>query len=279
MEYNMLFAKKSEKLFTKIEFVNALTQKEISSLNDRYLNLGLNIKQIIVDNYGNEIYNEKCSSSELLGKKRNRKIFDSWQDFLLRYYGEDEINKSSKKCKKDEDDKYSKKELLELKNRLNSLKEECKKIEYKICKIETNEFKAKVIDYILKYKQYLRKEEYSYLFNKWKNELSKIKGIDVLNFNNMNDLYNWKIPILKAFKSEIILYAVCNIFESKINGKRSVIKKQSEDNNNNNLVEEEEKKNNLSASDSYSSENFNDFNFFNKNQGQFLKDIDKDEEF
>lgn len=279
MEYNMLFAKKSEKLFTKIEFVNALTQKEISSLNDRYLNLGLNIKQIIVDNYGNEIYSEKCSSSELLGKKRNRKIFDSWQDFLLRYYGEDEINKSSKKCKKDEDDKYSKKELLELKNRLNSLKEECKKIEYKICKIETNEFKAKVIDYILKYKQYLRKEEYSYLFNKWKNELSKIKGIDVLNFNNMNDLYNWKIPILKAFKSEIILYAVCNIFESKINGKRSVIKKQSEDNNNNNLVEEEEKKNNLSASDSYSSENFNDFNFFNKNQGQFLKDIDKDEEF
>ena len=279
MEYNMLFAKKSEKLFTKIEFVNALTQKEISSLNDRYLNLGLNIKQIIVDNYGNEIYSEKCSSSELLGKKRNRKIFDSWQDFLLRYYGEDEINKSSKKCKKDEDDKYSKKELLELKNRLNSLKEECKKIEYKICKIETNEFKAKVIDYILKYKQYLRKEEYSYLFNKWKNELSKIKGIDVLNFNNMNDLYNWKIPILKAFKSEIILYAVCNIFESKINGKRSVIKKQSEDNNNNNLMEEEEKKNNLSASDSYSSENFNDFNFFNKNQGQFLKDIDKDEEF
>ena len=279
MEYNMLFAKKSEKLFTKIEFVNALTQKEISSLNDRYLSLGLNIKQIIVDNYGNEIYSEKCSSSELLGKKRNRKIFDSWQDFLLRYYGEDEINKSSKKCKKDEDDKYSKKELLELKNGLNSLKEECKKIEYKICKIETNEFKAKVIDYILKYKQYLRKEEYSYLFNKWKNELSKIKGIDVLNFNNMNDLYNWKIPILKAFKSEIILYAVCNIFESKINGKRSVIKKQSEDNNNNNLMEEEEKKNNLSASDSYSSENFNDFNFFNKNQGQFLKDIDKDEEF
>lgn len=279
MEYNMLFAKKSEKLITKIEFVNALTQKEISSLNDRYLSLGLNIKQIIVDNYGNEIYREKCSSSELLGKKRNRKNFDSLQDFLLRYYGEDEINKSSKKCKKDEDDKYSKKELLELKNGLNSLKEECKKIEYKICKIETNEFKAKVIDYILKYKQYLRKEDYSHLFNKWKNELSKIKGIDVLNFNNMNDLYNWKVPILKAFKSEIILYAVCNIFESKINGKRSIIEKQSEDNNNNNLVEEEEKKNNLSASDSYSSENFNDFNFFNKNQGQFLKDIDKDEEF
>ena len=276
----MLFAKKSEKLFTKIEFVNALTQKEISSLNDRYLSLGLNIKQIIVDNYGNEIYSEKCSSSELLGKKRSRKNFDSWQDFLLRYYGEDEINKSSKKCKKEEDDKYSKKELLELKNSLNSLKEECKKIEYKICKIETNEFKAKVIDYILKYKKYLRKEDYSYLFNKWKNELSKIKGIDVLNFSNMNDLYNWKVPILKAFKSEIILYAVSNIFESKINGKRSVIEKQSEDKNNIFLEEEEEeKKNNLSASDSYSSENFNDFNFFNKNQGQFLKDIDKDEEF
>ena len=274
----MLFAKKSEKLFTKIEFVNALTQKEISSLNDRYLSLGLNIKQIIVDNYGNEIYCEKSSSSELLGKKRNRKNFDSWQDFLLRYYGEDEITKSSKKCKKDEEDKCSKKELLELKNSLDSLKEESKKIEYKICKIETNEFKAKVIDYILKYKKYIRKDEYSYLFNKWKNELSKIKGIDVLNFNNMNDLYNWKVPILKAFKSEIILYAVSNIFESKINGKRNVFEKQNEDNNNY-IMEEEEKKNNLSGSDSYSSENFDDFNFFNKNQGQFLKDIDKDEEF
>ena len=280
MKNYIQFAKKSDKIFTKIEFVNALTPKEISFLNDRYLHLGLNIKQIVVDNFGIEIYDEKSSFNELIGRKRNRKDFNSLQDFLSKYYAEEEINKSTKKCKNSDGDKFSKEELLELRNSLNSLKEDCQEIEYKNCKIEINEFKTKIIDYILKYKQYITKEEYSYLFNKWKNELSKIKGVNVFNFSDMNDLNNWKVPILKAFKSEIILYALCNICEKKIRGKNIINENQNENqseknNSNNNLIEEN--KNGLSEQDSESSEHFDDFNYFNNFEGQFLKE-DNDED-
>ena len=276
----MPYQNKKEKIFTKIKFANALTPKEISNLNARYLHFGLNIKQIVVDSFGNEMYQEQFSIQDLLSKKRNRKDFNPLYGFLYKYYREEETNKCVKKYKKEEKyDKYSKEELLELNNDLNSLKEDCKKIEYKNCTIETDEFKSKIIDFILKYKRYITKEEYSYLFNKWKNELTKIRGVDIFNFHNLNNLYNWKAPILKAFKSEIILYAVSNICESKINGKRIVNENKNEENNSNSNLLEEEKKNDLPHSDSDSNENLDDLNFFNKNDGLFLKGLNQDEEF
>ena len=276
---NLLYAKTSEKIFTKIEFVNALSPKEISNLNSRYMNLGLYIKQVVVDNYGNE-QDLNSKNVNFLGKKRKRKEFNSLNDFLNKYYGDDEsfsINnfKKNKKCNSTEnkkDKKYTKEELSELKNFLYSLKEDCQKIEYKLGKIETNEFKSKIIDYILKYKKYLTKEQYIFLFNKWKNEWSQIKGVNLFDINQNNNLFNWKVSILKAFKSEIILYGICNICDNKINGKKINYGDKDEDKNSNEDKKfEEEKKSESSESDSGSSENSDEENFFNKKDDLFFK--------
>jgi len=238
---NALFADKSENLVSKMEFVNALTHREITTLNSKYLDLGLYIKQVIVDYYGNEINENK--SFNLLGKKRERKSFNYLNDFLQKYYGDDDLSSISKstinthKKRKISDieanKKFSVKEISELRNNLNSIKEDCQKIEYKNCKIEADEFKSKIIDYILKIKKYLSKEQYSFLFNKWKNEYSKLKGVDIINFEKINNILNWKIPILKAFKSEMILYAMCNVCEN-------FVKRHSNNENYNNINEEDE---------------------------------------
>ena len=238
---NALFADKSENLVSKMEFVNALTHREITTLNSKYLDLGLYIKQVIVDYYGNEINENK--SFNLLGKKRERKSFNYLNDFLQKYYGDDDLSSISKstinthKKRKISDieanKKCSVKEISELRNNLNSIKEDCQKIEYKNCKIEADEFKSKIIDYILKIKKYLSKEQYSFLFNKWKNEYSKLKGVDIINFEKINNILNWKIPILKAFKSEMILYAMCNVCEN-------FVKRHSNNENYNNINEEDE---------------------------------------
>lgn len=238
---NALFADKSENLVSKMEFVNALTHREITTLNSKYLDLGLYIKQVIVDYYGNEINENK--SFNLLGKKRERKSFNYLNDFLQKYYGDDDLSSISKstinthKKRKISDieanKKCSVKEISELRNNLNSIKEDCQKIEYKNCKIEADEFKSKIIDYILKIKKYLSKEQYSFLFNKWKNEYSKLKGVDIINFEKINNILNWKIPILKAFKSEMILYAMCNVCDN-------YVKRHSNNENYNNINEEDE---------------------------------------
>ena len=238
---DVLFADKSENLISKIEFVNALTHKEITALNSKYLDLGLYIKQVIVDFYGNKINENK--SINLLGKKRERKTFNYLNDFLQKYYGEDDLSSISKstinthKKRKISDIEANKKcsirEISELRNNLNSIKEDCQKIEYKNCKIDADEFKSKIIDYILKIKKYLSKEQYSFLFNKWKNEYSKIKGVDIMNFEKINNILNWKIPILKAFKSEMILIAMCNVCDN-------YVKRHSKNDNNNNNNKSEE---------------------------------------
>lgn len=246
MENNLdaLFADKSENLISKIVFVNALTHKEITTLNSKYSDSGLYIKQVIVDYYGNEINENK--SFNLLGKKRERKTFNYLNDFLQKYYGEDDLSSISKstinthKKRKVSDIEANKKcstvEISELTNNLNSIKEDCQKIEYKYCKIDADEFKSKIIDYILKIKKYLSKDQYSFLFNKWKNEYSKLKGVDIINFEKINNILNWKIPILKAFKSEMILYAMCNVCDNYVKRHRD----NHNNNNNNNKSEEDE---------------------------------------
>ena len=49
-----------------------MTDKEIKRLNSKYCYLGLQIKQIVVDRFGNEIKEKKNSSKNLLGKKRDK---------------------------------------------------------------------------------------------------------------------------------------------------------------------------------------------------------------
>lgn len=283
---NLLFAKKSEKIFTKIEFVNALTPKEISNLNARYMALGLSLKQVVVDNFGNE-KEISDNNKNFLGKKRKRKEFNSLNDFLNKYYRDDELlslNNHFKKYKKynlsenESHKKYSNEELLELLNSLNAIKEDCKKIEYRNCAIETNEFKSKIIDYILKFKKYISKEQYSLLFNKWRNELSKIKGVDLFDFNTNNNLLNWKVSILKAFKSEVALYGISNLCKNSIKIENDINENKEDQNSDNSNKILENNKNGSSDSGSDSSENVNEENFFNNNEGLFLKG-NNDEDF
>ena len=286
----VLFADKTHKIFSKIEFVNALTQKEMSHLNKKYLYLGLNIKQVVVDNYGNEKTKKESSFSDLLGKKRYRNNFNSLKDFLYKYYGKDDSisvkkikkNKSRKLSGNDSTKKISQEELYELKNGLYSIKEDCKRIDYKICLTEDNDLKSKIIHYILQFRKYISNEQYSILFDKWKNELSKIKGVNLFNSDENNNLFNWKISILKSFKSEIILYSMCNICDHLLNGEKvfaedkSMISVEK--------MKNEEKKMESTVSDineSSDAESEDDENIFNRNQAlllQFVKNARNEEE-
>ena len=295
---DLLFADKSENLISKIVFVNALTHKEITTLNSKYSDSGLYIKQVIVDYYGNEINENK--SFNLLGKKRERKTFNYLNDFLQKYYGEDDLSSISKstinthKKRKISDNEANKKcsteEISELRNNLNSIKEDCQKIEYKNCKIEADEFKSKIIDYILKIKKFLLKEQYSFLFNKWKNEYSKLKGVDIINFEKINNILNWKIPILKAFKSEMILYAMCNVCDNYVkrhinnernNNKSEEDEPESEENKINNHKYFEEKKENESSDLDLSDFTDEENSFNHKNDAallQLVKHANNDED-
>ena len=270
--------KKLGNIFSKIVFVNALTRKEMSHLNEKYFKLGLFIKQVVVDNYGNEIPQKERSYKELLGKKRERKEFNSMNNFLNKYYGEEELSALNKKLqnfrkKKDSDGysvkKYTKGELAELINALNSIEEDCNKIEYKICKYDTTEFKSKIVEYILKFKKYITRAQYGALFNKWKSEVSKLKGVDLFDYNTLNDLSNWKTSILKAFKSEITLNALCNILDKLIKGKNKEDKEEEK------KSEKEDKKEDegphIESSDSDSSENSLEEDQFNKYNALLLQ--------
>ena len=287
---NILFANKSQKIFTKIKFVNALTSKEISILNTRYMNLGLHIKQVVVDSFGEEEIKKKSSYIDLLGKKRNRKEFNSLNSFLYNYYGKEKLlsNKKYKEYKnsnlseKENNKKYSKEELSELLNALNSIKKDVETIEYKNCVIETDEFKLIIIDYISKFRKYISKEEYSFLLKKWKNELSKIKGIDLFDFNKIDNFMNWKISILKGLKSEIVLYAISNICDNLIKGKNNNnVNKNIENNINNEKMKINEEENKKESSDSELSDDEIEENNFNRNDTlllQCIKNANNDEE-
>lgn len=267
--------------FTQIDFVNALTPKEISLLNSKYLELGLYIKQIVVDSFGYDIETES-KKKNLLGRKRLRKKFNSLDEFLSKYFEEDSsmteqnnTKENTTNSNKKRTQKYSNEDIKELIHSLNSIKEECKKIEYKFCKNEDIKYKSTIIDYIIKYKNYIKKEEYSMLVEKWKNELFKIKGIDVLNFNQVNDFLNWKTPILKALKSEMILYSICNVCEDLIQGKKKA---------KNNMLDKQIKKIKKDENKNESSESENteeDYNAFNHDDAliiQLQKNANGDDE-
>ena len=169
-----------------------------------------------------------------------------------------------------------------MKNGLYSIKEDCKRIDYKICLTEDNDLKSKIIHYILQFRKYISNEQYSFLFDKWKNELSKIKGVNLFNSDENNNLFNWKISILKSFKSEIILYSMCNICDHLLNGGKVFV----EDKNMISVdkMKNEEKKMESTVSDineSSDAESEDDENIFNRNQAlllQFVKNARNDEE-
>ena len=217
-------------IYSKLNLFNCLNEKEIKRLNNRYYTLGLCIKQVKVDQNGNEINKEKPKEN-VLGKKRLRKGFNALDHFLYSYYGKEKfvlINQSLESESKlfdfnsenSEDKMCPKKCLRVLIDYLNSIKVDCDYMANKNYTYETDEYKAVILKYIAKFKKFLTDAQYNKLQNKWKNELLKVKGTDLFNFDKINDIINWKVSILKCFKSEIILYAFCNIFDGIISGKK-----------------------------------------------------------
>ena len=210
----------SNNIFTKIQLVNSLTLKEIDKLNEKYKELGLFIKLVHVDNFGNIKHpDDILSVNDFLNKKRRlTKHKMTLQEFYDKYYCNDlNIKKKPKNNKKvkqnkydyyDNDDEFcSNEDLLSYKICLKDVYKNCQNIQYKKCKIDDKDFKLKIINYINEFKKYISKKQYLELFNKWKNENSKILGVNLFNINSLED---FKIPILKAFKSEISLLAFTN---------------------------------------------------------------------
>ena len=262
-----LYSDNSNKLFTKIQLVNTLTQKEMDRLNMKYKEMGLFIKQISVDRLGNEIVsNELILENKLL--KRKKKPSMTLREFYSKYYYNDNHHyfhpknyKNNKDKDKDKDKNrqnkkklvknknfeekgkknqknnhrnnnyssyeseseqksenylYNKEELKSLRKNLMEIYEECQNLQYKDCKFNDDSFKIKIIEYIKKFKNFLSDKQYLILFNKWKNELMKIRGVNPLDSGRISDLSFWKVSILKSFKSEVSLLAMSNILGKKV---------------------------------------------------------------
>ena len=260
-----------QNIYSKVDFVNCLTDKEISRLNNKYLHYGLQMKQIKVDKFGNEI----SKKQKILGKKRERKEYNSLDKFLFGYYGQEEfylLNQNFEKEEKklfdfDPEDRIcTRKCLSHLKDSLNEIKIDCEYMANKNSKIETDEYKSVVLKFIAKFRKYITKDQYEFLYNKWKNELLKVRGTDLFNLDKINNIINWKVSILKCFKSEIVLYGICNIYDGIIAGNKFVIETKPKLEEENDIREEEkvyESEDNEQSSDSELSEKTFEGNMIN----------------
>lgn len=269
----------SNNLFTKILLVNALTKKEISELNEKYKELGLFIKQVEVDEYGKELYpDELLSQNNFLKKKRRLKKHSrmTLQEFYDKYYSKNKKSEKNKKKKNNvsggnnknndndessdsnKNDYCNKNELKELLNNLDDVYKNCQIIEIKKSKIEDKGLKKVIIEYIKKYTKFLSESQYNKLFNEWKKKNWNIKGF---NINDTENLWEWKIPILKGFKSEISFFGCYNIIKVQIGESiNSDLKDNDNDKDNNNERDEEEE--DESDNDDYSEENNLNNNYF-----------------
>ena len=262
----------SNKLLSKINIVNKLTSKEIYRLNDSYQKNGLYIKQVLVDNLGNII----PLNNDMNSKKRQKRPLMTLKEFYNKYYfvtnfnkikrpkkliknakkkkkAKTEINEESLENSENDESTLDEEYFLNLKQNLHAIYNDIQNIEYKDCKITDNDFKYKIIDYILKFKSFLTTLQYNHLVNKWKNELMKIKGVNILDQDSLDNFYNWRTSILKGLKSEIVLIAMTNSFRKKAGEE---IRGEEEDNIN--KVEEKKKEIDSDSSDSDLDSNIED---------------------
>ena len=229
----------SNNIFTKIQLVNALTQKELNILNENYKKLGLFVQQVKVDNYGNQISpNDFLPENNFLNKKRRL-----MKNIKLMIKGNIKNNNEDKLCKKED--------LISCHNNLYSIYQDCQNIDFKKCKIDDENYKIKIIKYIKKFRKYITEKQYNNLVKKWGN-----KNFEYNLSSDCSDLSSWKIPILKAFKSEVSLFATLNVIGKKI-GKENNSEENEEDKNmsieNKNDKEESEEG---QSEYSYSSDNY-----------------------
>ena len=214
----------SNNIFSKIQLVNALTQKEIYLLNEKYIELGLFIRQVQVDNFGNELFPNKLFSERIFLSKKRQTLQEFYDEYYLKYKKRknngqnirNNLQNNSYDISSEErnlENNLLDEELHNLSNQIKGVYNDCQHINIKKCKINDDNFKRKIIEYIKEFSKFLTKNQYNNLFQKW-----KIKNYEIKEFNinsDINDLSQWRIPILKGFKSEIILFALPNILDKK----------------------------------------------------------------
>ena len=208
----------NNKLFVKLTLTNTLKESEIDALNIGYHKFKLNLKQITVDKFGNEITiseiikNKKiliikpeiyngCFQNENNINNKKQKLYekDEKQD------KQEKNGKNENYDKKEEsDEKLSEDELKAIINELKKMIQNFEQIDIKKSKYDnSDEFKFIVIHYIKEYKKYLDDDDFQLYYNRYKNKAMNF--IDLL-YNDANNLMNWPLNILKIFKN--ILYAV-----------------------------------------------------------------------
>ena len=287
LKQNFKYIDYSNNIFTKITLVNALTQKEFDILNEKYKELGLFIRQVQVDSFGNEIFPNENENIFLNKKRRLKKSRMTIKEFYEKYYFNDKKRKHKKsKIKKNKENKnssldsfekensekedgfYEKTELKKLNENLKDLYRACQNINIKNTKINDENYKKSIINYIIKFSKYLSNKQYEELFSKYKNENYSIIGFNLS--DDVNNLNNWKLPILRAFKSEMMLIASTNLLGKQIgeenNMDENINNGDKDDENKKDQEEGEEEKN---ESESISSNN----NYFQA-QIRPIKEID-----
>ena len=278
----------SNNIFTKIQLVNALTKKEMGKLNEEYAKLGLFIKQVEVDNYGNEIYSDDLFGNSFLSKKRRlKKHRMTLQEFYEKYYLRGKIKKNSQNKKNNrrisnsnnlsensDEEEDNEEDLANTIEYLKEIYKDCQNIEMKKCTIKDESFKKTIIYYINTFSKYLTVEQYNNLLIKWKNKNMEIKGFNI--FSDLNDLNNWGIPVLKAFKSEIALLASINILR-KQNGEDISIAHENFEGDKN-IEKNDEDKSDDSLSEEKSESNSSKENFFNNHNFPINKEDNSENE-
>jgi hypothetical protein len=229
------------------------------------------MKQVKVDIFGNELFTNNDINAKAKEKRRKRAMM-TLKEFYNKYYyvptlankkktkkllqkkkkrGKIEFNESIDYSDMNEESSVDEEYLKNLRKNLKDIYNDIQNIEYKDCKITDNNFKEKVIDYILKFRNFVSDKQYLKLLNKWKNELITIKGVNPLDQDSLNDLSTWKMPILKGLKSEIALVAISNIIsrqlgEEEIANSEEKIENKSEEKK----KEEESEQSSMSMSES-----------------------------
>ena len=274
-----LYEDTSNKLLSKLTLVNTLTSREIGRLNDFYIRNGLYMKQVKVDIFGNELFTNNDINAKAKEKRRKRAMM-TLKEFYNKYYyvptlankkktkkllqkkkkrGKIEFNESIDYSDMNEESSVDEEYLKNLRKNLKDIYNDIQNIEYKDCKITDNNFKEKVIDYILKFRNFVSDKQYLKLLNKWKNELITIKGVNPLDQDSLNDLSTWKMPILKGLKSEIVLLAMANVLGKNL-GEQEVNNEEDEEKEKEKEKSEDKKKDEESEE---SSDSFSDIDSFN----------------
>ena len=243
---------KSEYIFSKIELVNNLTLKEIEKLNEKYREIGLFIKQVRVDNYGEEKSPDELILQNYVSKKRLLKRHSKMtlEQLYFKYFCFDSFPDKPKKLRSfhneiRENEKYDNIDLQELKKNLEDIHQDFQQLQSRRCKIDKLEFKKEIIKYIQKFNAYLTTNQYLSIYNKMKE-----KSMTVIDPTKIDDLSEWTVSLLKEFKAEVEYLAISNII------KRQLGEKVDEEEDKFNIKEEKQKidEENKEDSSSYSSD-------------------------